>query len=156
MRKILEISNLKEGTGKELRHLHDVAQQRLRALKGLGHEPDGSFITSMLELKLDERTMFEWQRHSQESTDVPHYQQLLNFIDLRAQASESTISDTSKRARKNDIAGRRIFTPSKPVASFTASAETDASKCVICKEKHPLYVCSIFKAMNHDEKRSAL
>ena len=102
---------------------------------------DGSFITSMLELKLDEHTMFEWQRHSQESIDVPHYQQLLSFIDSRAQAA---VSDTPKRARKGDTSGRKTFTPSKPVASFTASAETDASKCVICKEKHPLYVCSKF------------
>ena len=79
--KILEISNLKEGTRKELRHLHDIAQQYLPALKSLGYEPDGSFITSMLEIKLYERTTFEWQRHSQESIDVPHYQQLLSFID---------------------------------------------------------------------------
>ena len=42
------------------------AQQHLRALKGMGHEPSESFITSMLELKLDVDTMFEWQRHSQE------------------------------------------------------------------------------------------
>ncbi len=64
-----------------------TAQQHLRALKALGHEPDPAFITSMIELKL---TMFEWQRHSQESTDVPPYKDLLAFINLRAQASESS------------------------------------------------------------------
>ena len=63
--KILEIPNLNDGTGRELHQLHDTAQQHLRALKALGHEPDGSFITSMLELKLDAHTMFEWQHHSQ-------------------------------------------------------------------------------------------
>lgn len=142
--KILEIPHLKDGAGKELRQLHDVAQQHLRALTALGHEPDRSFVTSMLEIKLDAHTMFEWQCHSQESTDVPHYPQLLSFIDLRAQASESTVSDTAKRAPKNDISVKRNFTPSKPIASFTASADLDASKCVVCKEKHPLYACSKF------------
>ena len=154
--KILEIPHLKDGTGRELRHLHDVAQQHLCALKALGHEPDGSFITSMLEIKLDAHPMLEWQRHSQESTDVPHYQQLLSFIDLRAQASESTISDVAKRASRNDTLPRRNAPPGRPVASFAASADSDASKCVICKEKHPLYACSKFKAMAHEERKSIL
>ena len=156
VRKILEIPNLKDGAGRELRRLHDTAQQHLRALKALGHEPDGTFVTSMLELKLDTQTMFEWQRHSQESTDVPHFQDLLKFIDLRAQASESAVSDSTKRAPRNDAQTKKNFTSNKPVASFTASTESDAGICVVCKEKHPLYVCSKFKAMNHDEKRSAL
>ena len=63
--------NLKDGTGKELRRLHDTAQQHLDALKSMGCEPDGSFITSMLELKSDAQTMFEWQQYSSESADVP-------------------------------------------------------------------------------------
>ena len=53
VKKIIEISSLKEGSGKELRYLHDTAQQHLRALKAMGQEPSGPFITSMLELKLD-------------------------------------------------------------------------------------------------------
>ncbi len=51
-------------------------------LKAMGEEPSGAFITSILELKLDQATMFEWQRAS---TSVPHYQKLLEFLNLRAQ-----------------------------------------------------------------------
>ena len=152
IRKILDIPHLKDGTGKELRQLHDVAQQHLRALKALGHEPDGSFVTSMLELKLDAHTMFEWQRHSQESTDVPHYQQFLSFIDLRAQASESAVSDTTKQAPRNNTLAKKTFPPGRPIASFTASTDSDTTKCVVCKEKHPLYACSKFKFMTHEEE----
>ncbi len=65
VRMIMEAASLKEGTGKELRRLHDTVQQHLRALKAMDHEPSGTFITSVLELKLDASTMFEWQRHSQ-------------------------------------------------------------------------------------------
>lgn len=72
VQKILEIPNLKDGSGKELCRLHDTAQQHLRALNTLGHEPSSSFITSLLKLKFDTNTMFEWQRHSQASLDVPH------------------------------------------------------------------------------------
>ena len=65
VRKIVEAPSLKDGSGKELRRLHDTVQQHLRALKAMGSEPDESFITSVIELKLDVSTMFEWQRHSQ-------------------------------------------------------------------------------------------
>ena len=68
---------------KEIRVLHDLVVQHRRALKSLGHEP------SLLEMKLDSTTMFEWQRHSQEHTDIPDYQELLDFLNLRAQASEA-------------------------------------------------------------------
>ena len=52
-------------------------------------DPTGSFITALLELKLDKETMFERQKASQESKNAPHYDNLLDFLDLRAQASET-------------------------------------------------------------------
>ena len=70
---IFEAPSLKEGTGKELGRLCDTVQQHLRALKAMDYEPSGPFITSTLELKLNPNTMFEWQKHSQSSTVVPHY-----------------------------------------------------------------------------------
>ena len=85
---IVEASTLREGSGKELRCLHDVCSQHLRALKAMRHEPSGAFITSLIEMKLDQLTMFEWQRHSQNQSDVPHYAEILEFINLRARASE--------------------------------------------------------------------
>jgi hypothetical protein len=74
---ILEAPPLKDGSGRELRKLHDVVLQHLRALRTMKCEPSGPFITSVLELKLDTNTLFEWQKHSQDSSDVPHFDQLL-------------------------------------------------------------------------------
>lgn len=56
---ILDTPPIKDGSGKELRRLHDVVQQHLRALKTLGCDLPGQFITSMVELKLDTDTLFE-------------------------------------------------------------------------------------------------
>ena len=103
VRKITEINPLKEGSRKELRHLHDIAQQHLRGLKAMHHEPTGTFITSLLELKLDQNTIFEWRKFSQKSTDVPHYNELLEFINLRAQASESMVVKKLPRAEHWNI-----------------------------------------------------
>ena len=51
-----------------------------------GHEVKNNrvVIIAMLELKLDQTTMFEWQRHRQDSKNVLHSSALLDFIDLRA------------------------------------------------------------------------
>ena len=86
VRKTLELPTLKEGNCKELRTLHDTAQQHIRALKCMGHEPSKTFLTSLMQLKLDQTTRFEWQRHHQSESDVSSYIDLLEFINLRAQA----------------------------------------------------------------------
>ena len=90
---IIEATLLNNGSSKELSRLHDV-QQHPRALKAMGHEPFRPFITSTL--KLDTNTMFEWQKYSQDSVYVPHYQKLLEFINLRTQAS---VSDHKKASQ---------------------------------------------------------
>ena len=141
---ILDTPPLKEGHGKELRCLHDVVQQHVRALKTLGCNLPGQFITSMIELKLDPSTLFEWQKHTQTETKVPHYQQLLDFIDLRAQASEVSCTSLRKPAPSQK----------KPSSKVAAHATTDASSnCPVCDtDKHPLYTCAKFKSMSHGDK----
>ena len=155
VRMILDAPPLKEGTGKELRRLHDVVQQHLRALKAMGDDVPGPFITSVLELKLDQNTLFEWQKHSSESATVPHYDDLLEFVNLRAQASESLVTPSRGSAT---LTSKRPFS-SKPVASFAASASDSISSpnCPVCRtEKHPLYVCSRFKIMSHEQMMEVL
>ena len=150
VRKIYEAPNLREGTGKELRHLHDTVQQHLRALKAMGEEPSGSFVTSLLELKLDQNTMFEWQKASQDCTDVPHYKNLLEFLNLRAQASETCLPE-KRHPKYKSLAGN------KPITSFTANVSDTTTSCVVCKsEKHPLYVCTRFKGLTHDKMLSTV
>ena len=151
VRMIVEALQLKDGMGKELRRLHDTVQQHLRALKAMDYEPSGPFITSVLELKLDANTMFEWQRHSQDNTDVPHYRKLLDFINLRAQASETPQSNRKRSESRNSAQGNN------PIASFATNAADSTADCVLCKgEKHPLYACMRFKALTHDKMVSTL
>ena len=62
-------------------------------------EPDPFFVTSIIELKLDEFTLLEWQKHSQEEVEeVFHYQELLDFINHWAQASESLVDSSKKHS----------------------------------------------------------
>ena len=151
---ILEAPGLKDGTGRDLRKLHDTTQQHLRALKAMGFEPSGPLITSLLELKLDAGTSFEWQKASQDVAGIPHYVNLLEFLNLRAQASEASASDLKKAPTHLDENSWRGS--NKPITSFTANT-TNPSCCCLCKsEKHHLFACPQFKALPHDTKTSTI
>ena len=139
VRRIAEATPLKDGIGKEIRAFHDLVIQHLKALKSLGHEPSQAFITSLLEMKLDATTMFEWQKHSQDHTDVPDYQNRLDFLNLRAQTAEAS---TEKK---------RIST-SRHVNTMVVST-TPTDRCISCgTEKHQLYTCTKFRSLSHAEK----
>ena len=95
--------------------------------------------------------MFEWQKHSQESTDVPHYQKLLDFIDLRAQASEVSASDAVRKPKVD------TYQVKKPYFKSVASHADPVPPCIVCKsEKHPLYICQKFKYFPHERMLSTL
>ena len=150
---ILEASPIKEGNGKELRRLHDTVQQHLRALKAMNYEPSGPFITSVLELKLDTSTIFEWQKFSHDLAEVPHYHKLLEFINLRAQASETSLLEAGKKSRSDTNPTKKS---TKAIASFATTAQP-LINCVVCNaSKHPLYACPRFKVMSHENKFSTL
>ncbi len=145
---IIETPSLRDDSGKELRRLHDVLHQHLRALDAVESEPHSRFITSMIQLKLDSNTLFEWQKHTQNTIEVPSFQEILEFIDLRARASETT-TPINRRAPKAEHPFK------KSVTSFVANPQT--GNCVVCKnEKHALYHCIKFKDMSHDRKLSTI
>ena len=107
-------------------------------------------LQGLSELKLGSNTMFEWQKHSQESAAVPHYNELLDFINMRAQASESL--PVAPRGSTPFFSKKQHFS-SKPIASFAADASASSPNCIVCKtEKHPLYACPRFKSLPHDQK----
>ena len=107
----------------------------------MGYDPSGPFITSLVEMKLDRTTMFEWQRHTQEISDVPHYAEILEFIDLRARASETVFREGLKRH-------------SQPNKSDTQTKRTYVTNtaCVSCGVgKHPLYAYRKFKSLSPEQ-----
>ena len=153
---ILDEPPVRDGNGRELRRLHDVAKQHLRALRSLEQEPSPAFITSLIELKLDATTMFEWQRHTQSETEVPHYKQILEFIDHRAQAFE--ISMSGKLQSKSDYFRNRQVKPSRSITAFAiASHDSPGTRCVLCKnERHTIYSCTKFRSSPHEAKLSVV
>ena len=118
-------------------------------------EPSGPFITSVVELKFYTTTIFEWQKHSQDATSVPHQQDLLDFMNLCAKVSETSSSESMK-ASKGEV--RKHFQSSKQITSFTTNTDTfEIQVRVLCKpERHFLFNCNKFKELPHDGKLSVL
>ena len=150
---ILDIPVIKEGNGRELRRLHDTLQQHLRALDAADCEPLSRFITSMIQLKLDQNTLFEWQKHTQSVPDVPHFNEILEFIDLRARASEST---STKRPQRMESSSKKVSGNAATVTGSDSNSHSN-SHCTLCRpEKHPLYYCPKFKGMTHEQRLSVV
>ena len=143
---LLDTSLVHKGNGRELKRLYNLSQQQICALKAMGQEPSFAFITSLIELKLDSFTMFEWQQHSQ-SQKIPHHKELLEFLDHPEQASEISIP-AKRQQRSEPFTNKRSFHPPK-----SANHESGAGACTICKtERHSLYSCSKFQSLSHDKK----
>ena len=122
VRMLLDAPPVRDGSGRELRKLHDVSQQHIHALKAMGQEPSSSFI-SLIELKLDPTTMFEWQCHTQNQVEVPHCKEVLEFLDHRAQASEIAVP-TNGRKRAETSSSRKPSNHPKQATSLAANCES--------------------------------
>lgn len=139
-------------SGKELRHLHYTVH--LRALKAMVFKSSGPFITPLLELKLDSDTMFKWQWHSPESTDVPHFSKLLEFLNLQAQSLESSAPTSHKSSSWSQHWSQHA---PKPIASFMTNTSDSVANSVLCGTiKYPLYICPMFKSLSHDKMITTL
>ena len=99
-------------------------------------------------------TNFEWQRHSPGKLGVSHFDELLKFLDLQLQAAESSTHESTKSAFKSKMlhVSKVESGHSSKLAEASCSKPTQSTKhgvsCLACKvRKHPLYMCSKFKAL---------
>ena len=96
-------------------------------------------------MELDQLTMFEWQRHSQNQSDVPHYAEILEFIDLRARASEMILHE-----------GHKCHSQTIPFKTSTQTRTTYViridTSCLVCRtSKHPLYAFGKFRSLSSEQ-----
>ena len=143
VRAILEAPSPKSGSGQELRQLHDVVKQHMRALEAMRCDSLETFISSLLELKLDRSSMFAWQNQTKDKKEVPPYADLLEFIDLRARASESISHEGQKRQSQTVSSKGNVH-----VKTTYATSASINNSCVVCgANKHPLYTCRKFRSL---------
>ena len=141
VRRIIDAPPLKDGTGKEIRQLHDLVVQHLRAHQGI--RPWA--LQALYHFTLRDEAGFHdhvWVAMTQqEHLDVSDYQILLDFLNLRTQAAEA--SSDKKQSSK----------PTRQVMSLVSNATPTDGNCLSCKnERYPLYSCSRFCSLPHADK----
>ena len=77
---ILQAPSLRNGSGQELRHLHDVIKQHVKALEAMKYDLLEMFMSSVIELKLDQSSMFARQNHSRDHKKCHHILLCWNFL----------------------------------------------------------------------------
>ena len=97
-------------------------------------------------MKLDQSMMFEWQRHTQEQTEVRDFLEFLDFMDLRARASEVIVRKGQKRHSQT--------VPSKSSSqTHTVYVMSTDNSCMVCgATKHPLYTCRKFRLLSSEQR----
>ena len=104
----------------------------------------------MLEMKLDQAMMFEWEGHSQDSNSVPHCSALLEFLNFRAQASENAV-------RKSDHKRQRPTVKKKWYPLTQSYAANVDDQCMVCKlSRQPLYACKKFENLPPEQMVNVL
>ena len=138
VRKIQGAFPLKTCSGQELRRLHDLLSQHIRALKASEDCNIEIYLTVTIELKLDEGTRLRLTEYSSRCEKTPSCEELLEFLDTQARHYES-VSHSARSMPK-----------STTKAAYTTRPE---NVCVACiKENHPLNTCGRFQSMSRDER----
>ena len=86
---ILQTLSLKAHNGKELRKLYDLCSQHIRVIKATDTCNIDTFLTIIMELKLDEVTKLKWMEYSNDSQMTPPNAKSLKFLDLQFRHFES-------------------------------------------------------------------
>ena len=124
---IVEAPTQKNGSCKGLCCLHDTLKQYLPELKIMKYKPTGPFNTSLIDMKLDQSRMFDWQQHSQDQPNMPHYSQLLDFIDLWTKASEASTHESLMLSDKHSHESLKC--PSTTWPAYIANIRGSSSTC---------------------------
>ena len=141
---LVDTPNIRTGSGKELRQFHDVFSRHVRSLRMIKGDTFDTFVSAFAEMKLDQESKFAWQTQTQEKKDVPSIDELLNFIDRRAEASELSTPQISERKPPP------LKRETKMRASYQVTIER---KCVGCNEEtHFLHTCSTFRSLTPVER----
>ena len=79
-----------------------------------------------------------------------HYDDMLTFLDMQAQDSGTLIQQT-------DPISIKVCNSRSPVSKKTSLLSEAGEICIVCKAaKHPLYLCSKFRALPHRDMLTTL
>lgn len=158
--KIRDLPKMDKASSGMLQKFSNVAHEVLRQLKGLKYpvEHFDLIFVHALHDKLDPETSKAWEL--KRSSETPAINELLEFLDKQAKASQGIQYHEHKNQKDN----RKRHGDDKHFDSKRARHESSKEKddsndkkdyktCRVCKEIHPVIRCPKFKEMNMNERK---
>nr|XP_018895666.1 PREDICTED: uncharacterized protein LOC109029600 [Bemisia tabaci] len=146
----------------ELGKLVDTFNQHLRALENLGAPVDqwSVPVISLILSKISSETAEKWE-FTLKDNSMPPYSNLLNYLEKKAHSVDfSTSFETSSSTTEDSSQGKQKSTKNSHQRDKSFSITKSSSQpnsftklCVLCTDKHPLYLCEKFKKKTTDERR---
>ena len=84
-----------------------------------------TLLTDIIELRLEQTTMRDWQSSSREHREVPPFEDLQDFLHLQARDTENSVHKVVKKCPTASNPGERT------TKSYTTSVE---DTCAACKK----------------------
>ncbi|KAJ0182134.1 hypothetical protein K1T71_002856 [Dendrolimus kikuchii] len=140
---LFDLPSISKGTAQQLRDFTSSFRQQLSALKNLNQKVEywDSMLISLITRKLDSLTvrLFHTNR---DITILPSVDNILDFLDNRALALESSPTSTSSRNYYVNLAG----------AQESNKSRSTNNNCKLCSQNHFLFKCPTFLLMPVEER----
>ncbi|XP_058816901.1 uncharacterized protein LOC131680198 [Topomyia yanbarensis] len=145
---LFEFPSLKKESASELHSLVEKFEANVKVLQQLGEMVQcwDILLIRMLSIRLDPTTRRDWEEFST-TKDAISFKDLTSFIQRRVTVLQNIQGSTV------DIpfSGQAKKSTQRPVASHNA-APSNARKCIVCNNQHPLYQCVTFSKMAPEDK----
>ncbi|XP_011877569.1 PREDICTED: uncharacterized protein LOC105567357, partial [Vollenhovia emeryi] len=147
IRAIFDLPVVKREDSVVIRQILDGVLKHTRALRSLDRPIDhwGDLLVHIVTSKLDMKSIKEWE-NSIESTRVPTFEELIEFLKKRCQ----TLEAVSKVGRSNRANANSL--QDNVQRSKGCNVAATKFKCSYCQGDHSVYSCTDFKSLSVDER----
>lgn len=151
---ILNINQLTESSGENLRYILDTVSNSMDQLNSLNANIAELIIMQLMESKLDPETLKEWEM-SRHHRNVPTFSEFSLFLDKRVRLLSNKLPTTiTIKEKKSDVKGtiksikENVRVQPYPSGRFNQFSRQNMppSLCRLCKADHGLFKCPTFLA----------
>ncbi|XP_055633929.1 uncharacterized protein LOC129774247 [Toxorhynchites rutilus septentrionalis] len=153
---IFDTPAMRRESSESLLVLVDSFERNISVLKRLGEPADrwSSILVYQLSLRLDNRTLREWENFSSQNTvredgvvndGMPSYVEMINFLQNHARVLQSLAPQIEPRDTSRPVESKN---KSKPITYHVVESNLSASrKCQHCSQDHFLGNCGQFRKL---------
>ena len=152
MKKLLEVSRIEKQSSTEIKRILDLFKQTVRSFNTLDKpiEAWDEWFVYLLTLKLDTETKVLWETSLKNSTEVPKFKVLTEFLE---NLQHALLSVSDSKSKINIAVKNNVNKPKSSVNSMISENNVKKVSCPNCSGPHNLASCNKFRKLNVEERR---